>query len=105
MIRVITQLTQAEFDAQKASASKENFMQRDLIALDDAANVLTGGIPDETLSSRLERDAEQHRLLGELGCKILDAIQKDHGANAQAGDTERAEAVLAEEEKFDGGLK
>ncbi len=101
----ITPLTQAQFDAQKQSAANENFIERDLVALDTAANVLTGGLPDETISSRLANDAEQGKKIGEIGTKILDVFQSDHGADAQAGDTERGEAVIAEEEKFDGGLK
>jgi hypothetical protein len=98
----ITQLTPGEFAAEKASAAKENFVERDLVAVDIAVNTLTGGEPDETISSRLARDAEEHRAIGEVGSKLLDAIQPDHGADAQAGDTERAEAVIATEEKFDG---
>ncbi len=101
----ITPLTQAQFDAQKAAAAKENFAERDLVALDDAANVLTGGLPDETISTRLANDAEQGKTVGEIGSKILDVFQKDHGAKAEAGDTQRAEELLATEEKFDGGLK
>jgi hypothetical protein len=57
---------------------------RDLMALDMGVNVLTGGLPDETISSRLARDAEQHRIVGEIGSKILDVFQKDHGAKGQS---------------------
>jgi hypothetical protein len=98
----LSNLTPEQFQAQKQAAAKEGMLQRDAIALDVAINVATGGLPDETISSRLERDAEQHRLLGVLGVKILDALQPHHGAYAQAGDTERAEAVIATEKKFDG---
>jgi hypothetical protein len=99
----ITQLTPEQFAAQKASAAKENYIERVLVdAVDVPLNVVTGGLPDETISSRAARDAQEHKPLGELISKVLDEIQPDHGAKAQAGDTERAEAVLATEEKFDG---
>ena len=101
----ITPLTQAQFDAQKAIAAKENYVERDLIAADEAANVVTGGLPDETISSRLARAAIAGKWWGKLGSKILDKFQPDHGAKAMAGDTERGEAVVAEEEEFDGGLE
>ncbi len=101
----IVPLTPQEFAAEKERAATEGYAERNLVALDDAANALFGGKNDETISSRLARDAEEHKLIGEVGSKLLDVLQPDHGADAQAGDTERAEAVLAEEEKFDGNQK
>ena len=101
----IAPLTQAQFDAQKAKVAKENYIERDLVAVDQAANVATGGLPDETISSRLARAATAGKWWGKLGSKILDKFQPDHGAKAMAGDTERGEAVVAEEERYDGGLE
>lgn len=100
----IVPLTDAQVVAQEAKTAKENFVQRDLVAVDQCANVLTGGLPDETISSRLARAAEQHEVVGEIGSKILDVFQRDHGAKAQAGDLERADAV-AMAEKASGGLE
>jgi hypothetical protein len=93
----ITPLTPAEVAAQEAQAAKEGYIKRDLIALDMGVNVLTGGLPDETISSRWARGAEQGHILGELGSKFLDVFQADHGAKAQAGDTERAVRVIETE--------
>jgi hypothetical protein len=100
----ITPLTPEEVAAQEALTAKEGFLKRDLIAVDMCINVMTAGHPDETISSRLARDAEQHRLVGEIGSKILDVFQHDHGAKAQAGDLERAEAIVRIE-KQSGGLE
>lgn len=98
----ITPLTPEQTAAQEARTLRENPVVRDLVALDQAANVLTGGLPDETISSRLARDAEKHRRAGEIGSMILDLFQKDHGAKAEAGDLARAErAEQAEEDSGD----
>jgi len=94
----ITPLNPAQVATEESQAAHENFIQRDLVALDVTANVLTGGEPDETISSRLAVDAEHHEIVGEIGSKILDVFQRDHGADAQAGDVERAEAVIATQE-------
>lgn len=99
----ITPLTPAQVVTQEAQAAKEGFIKRDLIALDMSVNVVTGGLPDETISSRWARGAEQSHVLDELGSKALDLFQPDHGAKAQAGDTERAERVV-ETEEASGGL-
>lgn len=101
----ITKLTKAQFDAEKASAADESYPKRVAVALDEDINVDTGGLPDETISSRLARAAIAGKWWGKLGSKILDKFQPDHGAKAMAGDTERGEAVVAEEEQFDGGLE
>lgn len=98
----ITPLTPEQFQVQEAKASREGYIHRDLVALDIGVNVVAGGLPDETISSRLARDAEEHKPLGELGSKILDIFQKDHGAKAQAGDVERAQKVIATEQAVDG---
>ena len=100
----ITPLTPAQVAAQEAQAGREGYIKRDLIALDMGVNVLTGGLPDETISSRWARGAEEHHKLDELGSKFLDVFQHDHGAKAQAGDTERALKVEATE-AASGGLE
>jgi hypothetical protein len=100
----ITPLTPEQVAAQEAKTAKEGFIKRDLVALDMLANVLADGHNDETISSRLARDAEQHKVVGEIGSKVLDVFQRDHGAKAQAGDLERAEAIVLIEKKS-GGLE
>jgi hypothetical protein len=98
----ITPLTPEQVAIQEAQTAKEGFIKRDLIAVDICVNVLAAGHPDETISSRLARDAEQHKLVGEIGSKILDVFQHDHGPKAQAGDLERAEALVQIEKKSGG---
>lgn len=100
----IIPLTPEQVVQQESEAAKEGFVKRDLIALDIFANVLAAGHEDETISSRLARDAEQHKVVGEIGSKILDVFQRDHGVKAQAGDLERAKAIVLTEEES-GGLK
>jgi hypothetical protein len=90
----ITPLTPEQIAAQEAKAAREGYIKRDLIALDMLGNVLSGGHPDETISSRLARAAEAHEVVGEIGSKILDVFQHNHGAKAQAGDVERAKVVI-----------
>lgn len=98
----ITPLTPEEIAAQEAQAGQEGYIKRDLIALDIAANVVMGGHPDETISSRLARGAEAGHIVGEIGSKILDVFEHNHGAKAQAGDVERAVVVIALETKSPG---
>ncbi len=100
----ITPLTPEQVALQESQAAKEGFIKRDLIAVDICVNVLAAGHPDETISSRLARDAEEHEVVGEIGSKILDVFQRDHGAKAEAGDVARAEAVIQIEKKS-GGLE
>lgn len=99
----IVPLTEAQFVEQEKAAASKGYVLRDLVALDVCANTLMGGMPDETISSRLARAAEQHEVVGEIGSKILDCFEPDHGAKAEAADYERAEAV-AKAEKASGGI-
>jgi hypothetical protein len=100
----IVPLDPEQVTTQEQRAVKENFIVRDLVAVDEMANVLTGGLPDETISSRLARDAEKGDEVGKVGSEILDVFQPDHGAKAQAGDAARATQVLTTEEDS-GDLK
>ncbi len=94
----ITPLTPAQAVTQEQQAAKERYLQREAIAIDVEANVLFGGSPDETISSRCARDALKGYRIGRWISKFLDLFQKNHGADAQAGDMERAQAVIALEE-------
>jgi hypothetical protein len=93
----ITPLTPAQTQAQELKASQEAYPKRFLIALDMFMNVLTDGDPDETISSRSARAAQQGKAWGKDMSKFLDLFQKDHGAKAQAGDAIRAKDVIATE--------
>ena len=72
---------------------------RTLVALDQFLNVLTGGLPDETISSRSQRAADRGNPLGKVMTKFLHLFQKDHGHLAEKGDLARAEQVEETEEK------
>ena len=90
-----------EIKKAERNTKKEGYIHRALVALDIFANVLTGGNEDETISSRVRRASDTHKLWswnpGVWIAKILNAglnfIQKDHGEHAEAGDLERAEIV------------
>ena len=56
-------------------------------------NVIFGGDPDETISSRSARAATEGKLWGKILSHFLDLFQTDHGAKAEVGDLTRAEDV------------
>jgi hypothetical protein len=95
----ITPLSSAQVVVEQVQAEHENFIVRDLVAADITASELTGGPMDETISTRLAIDSvEGHGLskeIGTIGSKVLDIFQKDHGADAAAGDEARAEQEQA----------
>lgn len=51
-----------------------------LIALDQLGNALTGGFPDETISSRMGKRLAKHDKCPVCNflCKLLNYIQEDH---------------------------
>lgn len=49
-----------------------------LIALDQLANTVLGGYPDETISSRAGKAARAGKRWGCVLCQILDRIDKRH---------------------------
>jgi hypothetical protein len=100
----IVPLTPEQVAHQEAQTAKEGYLHKDLVGFDQFINVLTGGNPDETISSRSARAAEKGKTWGIAMSKFLNLFQKDHGPKAQAGDVERA-AKVAELEKDSGGLK
>lgn len=83
-------------------ATHHGFVMRNLVELDTAVNVLTGGLPDETISSRMARwDTEDKGIKHEVGKVVsagLDLFDKDHGAAAEAGDLGRAKEIEQVEE-------
>lgn len=92
-------LTPEEIKQLEARAEKEGWIHRDLVALDQFANVVFfKGMPDETMSSHFQRLADKGNFFGKAMSAWLDVIQSRHGQKAQAGDTARAEAVEGTEE-------
>ena len=69
-----------------------------LVGVDQTVNVIAGGHPDETISSRAQRAADRGNPVGKVISGGLDVIQKDHGHKAEAGDLKRAEEVVEIEE-------
>ena len=53
-----------------------------LIGIDQLANAITGGDPDETISSRAGKARRQGRWWGCVLCRLLDRIDPRHCAEA-----------------------
>ena len=88
---------------QDKSALKEGYVHRALVALDQFANVLFGGNPDETISARSARAAARGDKLGKFMVWWLDKLQPDHGTLAESGDLAGAEEIVEIEKKALGG--
>jgi len=87
-------LTPEEVKVLEARAEKEGWVHRDLVALDQAMNVVfLKGLPDETMSSHFQRLADSGNWFGKAMSAWLDVIQARHGQKAQAGDLARVEKV------------
>jgi hypothetical protein len=95
----IQPLNPSEAVEQEREAASEGYIHRALVGFDQFVNVLTGGYPDETISSRSARAAEYGKLWGVVMSRFLDLFQSNHGAKAQAGDVERAREVQDLEER------
>lgn len=54
------------------------YVRRQLIAIDQALNVLANGNPDETLSSRLGRADKNDGGFADKACDILGVIEEKH---------------------------
>lgn len=52
-----------------------------LIALDQGLNAIFGGAADETISSRWGRTQDDNPI-ADVGCKVLDVIDKGHCADS-----------------------
>jgi len=93
-------LTQEEIAVLEARAEKESWPHRDLVALDQFANVMFfKGMPDETMSSHFQRLADNGNWFGKAMSAWLNVIQSRHGQKAQAGDIARATEVTQTEDK------
>lgn len=49
-----------------------------LVAIDQLGNALTGGDPDETISSRSAKGQIAHKWWGTAMCRFLDVFDKGH---------------------------
>lgn len=80
-----------------------SYIHNVLVAEDQAANVVIGGKPDETISSRSQRAADAGNPLGKAMTKFLHLFQRNHGVLAEQGDLQRAKTVEEiEQEALDG---
>lgn len=95
----ITPLSPQEEAKQRQETAREGFLHRVLVGFDIFCNVLLCGKPDETISSRSARAALAGKWWGIVLSRFLNLFQLDHGADAMAGDLERAEEVEKLEEK------
>jgi len=96
---VITPLTPAQETTDEKQVVAEGYFKKVLITFDQFVNVIFKGNPDETISSRSARAATEGKLWGIWMSWFLDLFQKDHGAQAEAGDVQRAKEVESLEEK------
>lgn len=103
-------LTPEQVAQNEQQAATESVPHQALVSLDQFGNVVLSpllfqqkGLPDETISSHVRRIVDdptaKHKLVASIINHLLDAIQPDHGARAEAGDLERAETVEKTEEK------
>lgn len=75
-------------------ARAEGWLHRVVVALDMTANVLIGGRPDQTLSSRCAIAAAAGNRAAKVGLWILDhTLGRQHGRGAELADLGRAEIV------------
>jgi len=89
----VTRLSPAEEHTEERETACEGYVHRVLVAGDIFTNVVLGGYPDETISSRCARAAFAGKWWGIWMSGFLNLFQADHGAKAMAGDEERAENV------------
>ena len=100
------QLTPAQVQQAEKNAAANGFVHRIAVAADQDLNVDSGGLPDETISSRVRRISDAHSRWGwNPGVWLakalnagLNVLQRDHGQKAQAGDLERALKVATTEQ-------
>lgn len=100
-------LTSAQIRHAEKNAAAEGFLHRVAVAADQDLNVDSGGLPDETISSRVRRISNAHpRWSWNPGVWLaksinagLNLLQSDHGQRAQSGDLERALKVASTESR------
>jgi hypothetical protein len=93
----LTPLSPGQTAQAEQQASREGYLHRLLVGLDQFLNVVCDGRPDETISARAARAAEQGKPWGVELSRALNLFETNHGVKAQAGDLERAMAVMSAE--------
>lgn len=89
------------------NARVEGYFHRVIVAIDMLCNVLIGGAPDQTLSSRCAISAAKGNRFSQVGLWILDhTLGRHHGTGAELTDLGRAEIIVHREDaaldqKFD----
>ena len=71
----------------------KHYIHNVLVGADQEANIVLGGHPDETVSSRSQRAADRGNPVGKALTGFLHLFQRDHGHKAEEGDLRRAEQV------------
>lgn len=56
----------------------KNYIFNVLVGLDQFANAILGGSPQETISSRADKAMKEGKRWGCILCKFLSWLQKDH---------------------------
>lgn len=69
------------------------YIRNILIGIDQLINTITGGSPDETLSSRVYRYREDSRIAWAVW-KVLDWIETDHCKNSLEPDDHHKDDIL-----------
>lgn len=80
-------------------AAREGYLHRVAVMLDMFVNVLCGGCPDETISSRSARAAARGNWLGKAIIWFCDLFEAHHGFYAERADLGRALEVQRRERK------
>lgn len=84
----------------KATASnyiprpKSGYVYNNIIAFDELLNALTGGYPNETISSRAGRAAHNTHYWACILCKILNYLEKDHCQRSLEATVSRLSGIL-----------
>lgn len=63
-----------------------SYFRRLFVAADQLVNALTGGSPDETVSSRIDKDTDKGRVFPCILCVVLGWIDPNHCAKARERD-------------------
>lgn len=70
-----------------------DYLWRVVVSLDQLINTLTGGDPDETISSRAAKAAARGRPWGCVLCGLLDRIDPGHCARSVEADEGERDAA------------
>ena len=74
------------------------FLRNEAIILDEEGNTLTGGSPEETISSRAGKAMLAGKRWGCILCKFLDLFQKSHCLKALEPASAGADAIIPDDQ-------